>query len=84
MLFVLVMEVLGSLVRWAEANSIFSPICCAAVRSRISLYSDDIVMLIAPVANDLAAIKTILQIFGDATGLYTNLDKCVATPIACS
>jgi hypothetical protein len=29
-------------------------------RSRISLYADDVVMLIAPVANDLAAIKTIL------------------------
>jgi hypothetical protein len=53
-------------------------------RSKISLYADDVVMLIAPVANDLAAIKTILQIFGDATGLYTNLDKCVATLITCS
>jgi hypothetical protein len=54
------------------------------VCSRILLYADNAVMFIAPIANNLAAIKTILQIFGDATGLYTNLDKCVATSIACS
>jgi hypothetical protein len=84
MLFILAMEVLGGLIRWAESNSIFSPIRCAAVHSRVSLYADDVVMFIAPAANDIAAIKTILHIFGDMSGLYTNLDKCVATPIACS
>lgn len=31
MLFVLVMETLGEIIRWAEANHIFSPIPCAAV-----------------------------------------------------
>jgi hypothetical protein len=41
-------------------------------------------MFIAPKMDNIVAIKTILQILGDASGLYTNLDKCVATPIACS
>jgi len=41
-------------------------------------------MFIKPEMNDIVAIKTILQIFGDASGLYTNLGKCVANPIACS
>jgi hypothetical protein len=50
----------------------------------VSLYADDVVMFIAPKIDDIVAIKTILQIFGDASGLYTNLDKCVATTIACS
>jgi hypothetical protein len=84
MLFVLAMEVLGRLIRWAESQTIFSPPRCAAVHSRVSLYADDVVMFIAPKIDDIVAIKTILQIFGDASGLYTNLDKCVATTIACS
>ena len=50
----------------------------------MSLYADDVVMFITPEVNDIVAIKTILQIFGDASGLYTNLAKCVANPIACS
>lgn len=29
-------------------------------------------------------LKEILAVFADATGLSTNLDKCVATPIRCS
>ena len=84
MLFVLAMEVLGGLIRWAESQSIFSPLRCAAVRSRVSLYADDVVMFIKPEMNDIVAIKTILQIFGDVSGLYTNLGKCVTNLISCS
>ncbi|XP_066334366.1 uncharacterized protein [Miscanthus floridulus] len=43
-----------------------APLRCAAVRSRVSLYADDVVMFIKPEMNDIVAIKTILQIFGDA------------------
>lgn len=84
MLSVIAMEVLSGLIRWAHDQSLFSPLRCVAVRSRVSLYADDVVMFIVPKSGDLAAIKTILRVFGDASGLYTNLDKCVATPIACS
>jgi hypothetical protein len=34
-----------------------------------------------PSAGEANAIKTILQIFGDASGLRTNLGKCSITPI---
>ena len=84
MLFVLAMEVLGGLIRWAESQSIFSPLRCAAVRSRVSLYADDVVMFITPEVNNIVAIKTILQIFGDVSGLYTNLGKCVTNLISYS
>lgn len=84
MLFVLAMEVLGGLVRWAESQSFFSSLGCPAVHSRISLYADDVIMFIVPRPGDLVAIKSIVRIFGDASGLYANLDKCVATPIECS
>jgi hypothetical protein len=84
MLFVLVMEVFGGLVRWCEAESIFTPLHCAAVRSRVSLYADDVVMFVIPADGDMIAVWTILRIFRDASGLYANMDKCVATPINCT
>jgi hypothetical protein len=84
MLFVIAMEIFGLLVRWADAQALLSPLQCTTVRSRVSLYADDVVLFIVPNLADLTAIKTILQIFGDASGLYTNLEKCVATPITCT
>lgn len=84
MLFIIAMEVLGGLIRWADAQAFFPPLRCAAVRSKVSLYADDVVMFVTPNLNDLVAIKTIMKIFGDASGLYTNLDNGVVTPIACS
>jgi hypothetical protein len=84
MLFVLVMEVFGGLVRWCEVESIFTPLHCAAVHSRVSLYADDVVMFVIPADSDLIAVRTILRIFGDPSGLYANMDKCVATPINCT
>jgi len=36
------------------------------------------------VQEDAAVIKEVLHIFGQASGLFTNMEKCVATPIQCS
>jgi len=46
----------------------------------------DVVLLVflTPVQEDIAVMKEILRIFGEASGLFTNMDKCVATPIQCS
>ena len=51
---------------------------------RVSLYADDLVILVALVTRDLEAIKAALQIFGLAFGLFSNFDKSVATPIHCT
>lgn len=42
------------------------------------------VLFIAPRLADLQAVKTVLRLFGMASGLFSNLDKSVATPIGCS
>jgi len=42
------------------------------------------VLLVAPNANDLQCVIQILQLFAGASGLVTNVDKCVAMPIRCS
>lgn len=78
------MEVLAGLIRWADSQAFFSLLGCAAVRSRVSLYADDVVVFITPTREELVAVKTILNIFGSASGLYTNMYKSVATPIAYS
>jgi hypothetical protein len=41
-------------------------------------------MFVIPAGSDLIAVRTILRIFGDVSGLYSNMDKCVATPINCT
>jgi hypothetical protein len=39
------------------------------------------ILFIRPSVHDAVAVKEILAIFGEATGLQTNLAKCSVTPI---
>jgi hypothetical protein len=48
-----------------------------------SLYADDMVVLLAPTADDLNCLSEILRLFAGASGLVTNFDKCVITQIRC-
>jgi hypothetical protein len=50
----------------------------------VSLYADDLVLLVAQDSNDLHCIAQILQLFAGVSGLVTNMEKCVATPIRCT
>jgi hypothetical protein len=40
------------------------------------------VVLVAPHHEDLTCVRQVLDLFAGASGLVTNVDKCVATPIA--
>lgn len=83
MLFVISIDVLNRLILWLDSNKLLSPLSVPTVRYRVSLYADDVALFLNPVAEDLAALKEGLLHFGNASGLFTNLDKCVATPIRC-
>lgn len=83
MLFVLVMEVLNRFLRWVEEHQYLTLIRGTA-NSRVSLYTDDLVLFVSPVERDLQTVKAALSIFGLASGLFANLDKSVATPLHCS
>jgi len=83
MLFVLVMDVLNHFLLWVDQRQLLTPVRGVA-DFRVSLYADDLVILVAPVTRDLEAIKAALQIFGLASGLFSNFDKSVATPIHCT
>lgn len=81
MLFVIIMEALNSLIHEADRRGVFSPLPGNAMVHRASLYADDLVVLIAPSHGDLGCLHQILQLLAGASGLVTNIDKCIATPI---
>lgn len=83
MLFVLVMEVLNHLFGWLDDQGFLTPLGIT-LPYRLSLYADDVILFVAPRAGDLQAIKAVVQIFGLASGLFSNLDNSVATPFGCS
>ena len=53
MLFVLVMEVLNSLIREADRRAALSPLSGRVVVHRTSLYADDLIILTVPKVEDL-------------------------------
>jgi hypothetical protein len=50
---------------------------------RVSIYADDVAMFIKPDPQELEAVQQILNTFGQASGLLTNLRKSSCIPISC-
>jgi hypothetical protein len=48
------------------------------------MYADDVVLFVQLVASELTLTKELLRVFGEASGLVTNISKCSITPIWCS
>jgi hypothetical protein len=84
MLFILVMDVLNSLVSAASQENLLQPIHGGLSLHRISLYDDDVVLFVRPASSDLRMVKGILDCFGHVSGLRCNLLKSVVVPIQCS
>ena len=81
MLFILVMDMLNSLFTKAESEGLLQPL--HSIGRRLSLYADDVALFIRPEPEDLQLTKSLLQIFGEASGLQTNLQKSCVIPIHC-
>ena len=60
---------------YADQNGFLGPLPIRASRCRASLYTDELVVFLTPVQGDVAVMKEILRIFGEASGLFTNVDK---------
>jgi hypothetical protein len=84
MLFVIVMEVLNSMIVEADRQQILSRFLGSVMQQRASLYADDMVVFVSPSARDLRCLRAIRECFVGASGLVTNMDKCQASPIRCS
>jgi len=81
MMFVIVMDTLNRLFVKAQHDEVLQPIGVPAIKHHCSLYADDEILLLSPSVDKARAIKFILQLFGDASGLVTSVDKCSITPI---
>lgn len=48
------------------------------------MYADDAAIFLKPTVRDVTNMKDLLMLFGDTTGLSTNISKTSVTPISCS
>ena len=80
MLFILVMDVLYYLVKRALEEGLLQPLARRNLQHRISLYADDVVIFLQPSVSDISITLDILQLFGEASGLKTNVQKCTVSP----
>ena len=78
------MDVLNSLFIQAESEGLLLPL--HSTGQRLSLYADDVALValfIRPEENDLQLTRSLLLVFGDVSGLQTNLQKSCVIPIHC-
>jgi hypothetical protein len=81
MLFVLTMEVLNHFLKWVEKQQLLTPLH-DSVGNRTN--ANNLVLFVVPNVRDLQVIKVVLTIFGLASGLFSNLNKSVASLLHCS
>jgi len=81
MLFIIAMDVLHRLFLKAARDSVLRKMDPASVKYQCSFYADDVMLFIRPTVQEARAVKEILRIFGEASGLKTNLAKCSIRPI---
>jgi mannosylglycoprotein endo-beta-mannosidase len=75
MLFILAMEPLQHLFELATQLEVLTPLNPRIARLRASFCADDAALFVNPLKNDITAVQRILQLFGDASGLKTNIAK---------
>ena len=81
MLFVIAMDVLNRLFCKAQADGVLQPIGLPAIKYQCSMYADDVILFASPTIDDALAVREILSLFKDVSGLQINVDKCSITPI---
>ncbi|WVZ95115.1 hypothetical protein U9M48_040917, partial [Paspalum notatum var. saurae] len=83
LLFVLAIDPLQRLLHLATEAGILSRVTKAKLRLRTSLYVDDAIIFIKPKKEELESLAALLHLFGEATGLRTNIQKSSVVPIKC-
>ena len=85
MLFILVMDVLGHMITKATSEGLLLPLSTRGLQlqHRISIYADDVALFLRPEAGDISSTVDILNLFGEASGLKTNMQKNNVLSIRC-
>jgi hypothetical protein len=83
MLFILAMDPLQRVLDIATSQGLLQPIGADPIKLRTSLYANDAALFLRPSQHDMTNLQHILQCFGEATGLFTNMQKSEMYPINC-
>jgi hypothetical protein len=73
----------GFMIKRAVEEDLLRPLARRALPHRISIYADDVVIFLKPIAGDINIMLDMLQLFGEASGLKTNVKKSSVLPIQC-
>ncbi|WVZ92280.1 hypothetical protein U9M48_038358 [Paspalum notatum var. saurae] len=83
MLFILAMDPIQRILDRATQQGLLTPIGRDPIKIRTSLYADDAALFVRPIQQDLENLQRILDHFGAATGLKTNIQKTSIHKIRC-
>lgn len=83
LLFVIAIDPLQQILDLATTHGLLHKIRGRGSSFRTSLYADDAAIFVKPVQEDVSNLATILQCFGEVTGLCTNFQKSSVVPIRC-
>jgi hypothetical protein len=84
MLFILGIDVPNLMVAKASNEGLLQPLSSRSIQHRISLCADDVMLFLRSTAPDLELMVMILNLFGQTSGLRTNMQKSSIAPIQCS
>jgi len=84
MLFILVMDVLNTLFAKAGNEGLLQPLSQRMAGQRVLLYADDVALFIKLIEEELQITRDIIRVFGDTSGLQTNIHKSNIIPISCA
>lgn len=82
-LFILLLEVLHLMIQKAAGEGLLSPLAPSGLRHRTSIDVDDVVTFLRPSIMDFRTFMAVIEDFGTASGLRTNIAKCSANLIRC-
>ena len=68
----------------ASEEELLRPLSGRALQHHISLYANDVVIFLQPSINDIRLTLDFLQLFGEASGLKTKVQKSTVLPIHCT
>ncbi|KAE8794954.1 retrotransposon unclassified [Hordeum vulgare] len=81
MLFTIAIDVLKSMLIRVVELGLLQLLTTWNAASNISLYANDMVIFYHPDKHDIFTVRELLHVFGVASGLRTNFNKCSATPL---
>ena len=84
LLFLLAIDPLHHILDKVTRQGKLQPLRANTATLRASLYADDAAVFIKPIKEDVHYFSSVLDAFGEVTGLVTNCNKSLVAPIRCA